>query len=302
MDRFDRTKLFLRVVEAGSFSKAARLTGIAQSTASKQVAALEQRIGAQLVRRTSRGLALTAAGQHYYDDALRLIDEFEALEDAVSDRDRLPTGLVRLTCPPGFATSYLLPRLEPLVAQHPGLSLEFVVSQHLVNLVEERIDVALRVGGLEDSELRSRQLGTTTAIVVASTEYLRNHGEPKTPAELEDRPCIASVRQGKPRPWHFRRGAMHTTIEPKGPIQSDDVELTRSAVRAGLGIAHAASWLFRDELASGTVRQILTDYECLQAPISAVWSGDRAQPRRAAVLIDFIASICAAEPHLRIRP
>ena len=301
MDRFDRTKLFLRVVETGSFSKAARLTGIAQSTASKQVAALEKRIGAQLVRRTSRGLALTAAGQHYYDDALRLIDEFEALEDAVGDRKRSPTGLVRLTCPPGFATSYLVPRLAPFVAQHPGLSLEFVVSQHLLNLVEERIDVAIRVGDLEDSELRSRQLGTTTAIAVASADYLRIHGAPKTPAELEGRPCIASVHQNKPRPWHFRRGASRTTIEPKGPVRSNDVELTRTAVKAGIGIAYAASWLFKDELASGTVRQILTDYECLQAPISAVWSGDRALSKRAAVLVDFITSICDAEPHLSIR-
>lgn len=211
MDRFDRTKLFLRVVEAGSFSKAARLTGIAQSTASKQIAALEKRIGVQLVRRTSCGLALTAAGQHYYDDALRLLDAFEALEDAVGDRDRSPTGLVRLTCPPGFVTSYILPRLEPFVAQYPGLSLEIVVSQHLVNLVEERINVAIRVGDLEDSELRSRQLGTTTAIVVASADYLRVHGTPKTPSELEGRPCIASVHLNKPRPWHFRRGATRTT-------------------------------------------------------------------------------------------
>jgi LysR family transcriptional regulator for bpeEF and oprC len=301
MDRLEMTKLFLRVVEAGSFSKAARLTGIAQSTASKQIAALEKRIGAQLVRRTSRGLTLTAAGQHYYDDSLRLIDEFEALEDAVSDRDRSPTGLVRLTCPPGFATSYLLPRLEPFVAQYPRLSLDFVVSQHLVNLVEERIDVAIRVGDLEDSELRSRQIGTTTAIVVASAEYLGLHGTPTTPAELEGHPCIASVRQGKPRPWQFRRGTTHMTIDPKGPVRSDDVELTRTAVKAGLGIAHAASWLFRDELASGAVRRILADYDCTQAPVSAVWSGDRALPKRAAVVIDFIAAICAAEPELRIR-
>lgn len=295
------TKLFLRVVEAGSFSKAARLIGITQSTASKQIAALEKRIGVQLIRRTSRGLAPTEAGQRYYDDALRLVDEFEALEDAVSDRDRLPTGLVRLTCPPGFATSYLLPKLGPFVTKYPGLTLEFVVSQHLVNLVEERIDLAIRVGDLEDSELRSRQLGTTAAMVVASTEYLKTHGEPNTPAELKGRPCIASVRQGKPRPWHFRQGAALVTINPEGPVRSDDVELTRTAVNAGLGIAHAPSWLFRDELASGAVRQILKDYECVRAPISAVWSGDRALPRRAAVLIDFIAAICAAEPELRIR-
>ncbi|MDR3516511.1 MAG: LysR family transcriptional regulator [Azospirillaceae bacterium] len=301
MDKIDAMKLFLRVAEAGSFSKAARQMGIVQSTTSKQIAALERRLGTQLVRRTSRGLALTAAGQHYYDNARRLVDEFELLEDAVSERERSPGGLVRLTCPPGFATSYLLPQLGPFVERYPSLSLEFVVSQRIVDLVEEHIDVAIRVGDLEDSELRSRQVGTTAAIVVASAEYLRRHGEPTTPAELEGHPCIASIRHGKPRPWRFRRAGDRVTIDPKGPIQSDDVELTRAAVKSGLGIAHAASWLFRDELISGAVRQILTDYECIQVPISAVWSGDRALPRRAAVFIDYLEAVCAAEPTLCIR-
>lgn len=151
-----------------------------QCTASKQIAAFGRGIGTQLVPRTSRGLALTAAGHHYYGDCLRLIDEFEVPEDAVSERDRSPVGLFRLTCPPGFATSYLLPRLDPFVVQYPGLSLEFVVSQHFVNLVAELIDVAIRVGDLENSELRSRQIGTSTAIVGRSR--------------------IASVRSGSPLP------------------------------------------------------------------------------------------------------
>lgn len=294
-------KLFLRVAEAGSFSKAARHMGIVQSTASKQIAVLEKRLGAQLVRRTSRGLALTAAGQHYYDEALRLVDEFDVLDDAVSERERSPAGTVRVTSPPAFAASYLLPNLGPFVAKYPKLSLDFIVSQRIVNLVEERVDIAVRMGELEDSELRSRQVGTTTNLVVASAAYLNAHGEPNTPAELKHHACIASVRGGKPRSWLFNDGADRMIVEPKGSIRSDDAELTRAAVKAGLGIAYGASWLFREELASGAVRQILTDYACLHVPISAVWSGGRALPRRAAVFIDFLASVCAAEPALRIR-
>ncbi|MEG8048162.1 LysR family transcriptional regulator [Sphingomonas aerolata] len=301
MDRLDVLNLFLRVAEAGSFSKAAQQSGIAQSTASKRIASLEKRLGAHLLRRTSRGIALTSAGQHYYDEALRLVDAFEQLDETVGKRERTPAGVLRLTCPPGLATSYLLPRLGSFRAEFPRISLDFVVSQGNLNLVEERIDLAIRFGDLEDSEMRSRQVGTAEAIVVASAAYLRERGEPTTPYELRDHALIASARNGKPRSWAFRRGQECVTIDPHGPIQSDDVELTRGAVKSGLGIAHAASWLFKDELVSGEVRRLLTNYQCLIVPISAVWSGDRSLPRRAAVFLTYLEAICASEPTLRIR-
>ncbi len=301
MDKLDVMKLFLRVAEAGSFSKAAQQTGIAQSTVSKQVASLEKRLGAQLVRRTSRGLALTSAGQLYHNEALRLVDAFDDLDEAVAEGQRSPTGVLRLTCPPGLATSHLLPHLDRFMTDYPKLSLDFVVSQGNLNLVEERIDIAIRVGELENSELRSRQVGTAEAIVVASAAYLRARGTPTNPEELRGHALIASARAGRPRSWTFRRGLERVTIDPQGPIQSDDVELTRCAVKSGLGIAHAASWLFKDELASGEVHRLLADYQCLQAPISIVWSGDRILPRRAAVFIAFFEAICAAEPTLRTR-
>jgi LysR family transcriptional regulator for bpeEF and oprC len=301
MNRLEATKLFLEVVEAGSFSKAARLTGTVQSTVSKQIAALEARLGAQLVRRSSRGLTLTAAGQHYYDEALRLVEEFDALDEAVSERERAPSGLVRLTCPPGLAPTYLLPNLGPFLARYPQLSIEFIVSQRVVNLIEERIDVAIRVGDLDDSDLGRRQIGTAAAIVVASTAYLEEHGEPATPADLDRHPCIASMHNGRPRAWQFARGSERASIDPKGSIRSDDVEVTRAAVKSGLGIGHAASWLFRDEIASGSIRRILAGYRCAERPINAVWAGNRALPRRIAVVVDHLASVCATEPDLRIR-
>lgn len=301
MDRLDVMRLFLRVAEAGSFSKAAEQSGVVQSTASKRIASLEKRLGVQLLRRTSRGLALTSAGQHYHDEALRLLDAFDELDETIAERERTPAGVLRVTCPPGLATSYLIPRLGPFRTEFPQLSLDFVVSQGNLNLVEERIDLAIRVGALEDSELRSRQVGTAEAIVVASSAYLHERGEPTTPDALNDHALIASARNGHPRSWTFRRGSESVTIDPRGPIQSDDVELTRSAVKSGLGVAHAASWLFKDELASGEIRQLLRDYQCLRAPISAVWSGDRTLPRRAAVFLTYLEGLCASEPTLRMR-
>jgi LysR family transcriptional regulator, regulator for bpeEF and oprC len=172
--------LFVRVAEAGSFSKAAQQSGIAQSTASKRIASLEKRLGAHLLRRTSRGLALTLAGQRYYDEALRLVDAFEQLDETVGEHERTPAGVLRLTCPPGLATSYLLPRLGAFRAELPKISLDFVVSQGNLNLVKEGIDLAIRFGDLEDSEMRSRQVGTAEAIVVASAAYLPERGEPTT--------------------------------------------------------------------------------------------------------------------------
>lgn len=301
MDKFDKLKLFLRIAEAESFSKAARQLGIVQSTASKQIAELEKQLGAQLFRRTTRGLTLTSAGKHYYDGAIRLVDELEALDEAVSEQERSPAGMVRVTSPPGFAASYLLPKLDSLTTKYPRLSLDFSVSQSLANLVEERIDVAIRMGNLEDSDLRFRQIGTATAIVVASTVYLAKNEEPGTPADLERHTCIVSMHLGKPRPWRFALGSERVSIQPKGLIRSDDVELTKAATISGLGIAYAASWLFKKELASGAVRQLLTDYECIEVPISAVWAGDRVPPRRTAAFIDFVAEICAAEPTLHMR-
>ena len=301
MDRLDKIKLFLRVAEAGSFSKAARQLGLAQSTASKQIAELEQRLGVQLLRRTTRGLAITAAGQHYYDGAIQLVDELETLDEAVSEQERSPAGMVRVTSPPGFAASYLLPKLTAFSTRYPKLAIDFTVSQHLVNLVEERVDVAIRMGHLENSDLRFRQIGTATAIVVASTDYLDQHGAPSTPADLAGHACIASMALGKPRPWRFVRGPERISIDPRGSIRSDDVELTKAATKAGLGIAYAASWLFQDELASGRVRQLLTDYQCSAVPISAVWAGDRVLPGRTAAFIDFVADICASEPALRLQ-
>jgi LysR family transcriptional regulator, regulator for bpeEF and oprC len=301
MDRFDVINLFLRVAEAGSFSKAAQQSGIAQSTASKRIAGLEKRLGVQLLRRTSRGLALTSAGQRYHDEARHLVNALEELDETVAEREHTPAGVLRLTCPPGLATSYLVPRLGPFRAAFPKLSLDFVVSQGNLNLVEERIDLAIRVGKLEDSELRSRQVGTAEAIVVASSAYLRDQGEPVTPDQLRGHALIASARHGRPRSWTFRRGSERVTIDPQGPIQSDDVELTRSAVKSGLGVAHAASWLFKDELASGEVRRLLTEYQSLRAPISAVWSGGRTLPKRTAVFLTYLEAICASEPTLRIR-
>jgi LysR family transcriptional regulator for bpeEF and oprC len=301
MDRLDALQLFVRVVEAGSLTKAAGALGVVQPTVSKQIALLEDRLGAQLLNRTSRGLSLTAAGQDYYESALRLIAEFEEAEARIGRGQAAPAGMIRVASSAGLGRMYLLPRLPEFFARYPDVAIDFDVSERFISLIEDGIDVALRIGHLSDSTLVARRIGTMAVATVATPAYLERFGEPKTPGDLAGHDCVGFVHRGALVNWGFRGPAGPITIEPKGKVRSNDGEHMRAAVLAGLGIGHNASWLYAPELASGEVRELLVDYAPHPFPIHAVCPGGRRVASRARVFIDFLAELCAANPHLRIR-
>lgn len=301
MDRLETLQLFVRVVESGSFSKAARIQGVVQPTVSKQIAALEERLQAQLLRRTPRGLSLTAAGQDYYESALRLLDEFEAAEARIGHGQIAPAGLVRIASSAALGRLYLIPRLGEFLQRFPEVSVEFDISERHVNLVEDGIDVALRIGNLADSSLMARRIGTVTSATVATPEYLARAGEPKTPADLAGHDCVSFVFHRSLLPWVFKGPGGPIVMEPKSRVRSNDAEHIRAAVLAGVGIGHNPSWLYAAELTSGALKQVLTGYLPDPAPIHAVWPNGRHLPNRVRVFIEFLAEICAANPHLRIR-
>jgi LysR family transcriptional regulator, regulator for bpeEF and oprC len=301
MDRLATLQLFVRVVETGSFSKAARAQGIVQPTVSKQIAALEDRLRAQLLNRTSRGLSLTAAGQDLYESAVRLLGEFDEAEARIGRGQIAPAGLVRVATSAGLGRMYLVPKLPAFFDRFPGVAVDLNVSERHVSLIEDGIDVALRIGQLADSTLVARRIGSTVAATVATPAYLARAGEPKTPADLAQHDCIGFVFQGEPQAWGFTGPAGPITIEPKGKVRSNDAEHIRAAVLAGIGIGHNTSWLYASDLASGKVRRLLTEYAPNPYPIHAVCPGGRRIPGRVRVFIDFLAEICAADPHLRIR-
>jgi LysR family transcriptional regulator for bpeEF and oprC len=301
MDRLDALQLFVRVVEAGSLTKAAGALGVVQPTVSKQIALLEERLGARLLNRTSRGFSLTAAGQDYYESAVRLIAEFEEAEARIGHGQAAPAGMVRVASSAGLGRMYLLPRLPEFFTRYPEVSIDFDVSERFINLIEDGIDVALRIGHLSDSTLVARRIGSMSVATVASATYLERCGEPKTPADLANHDCVGFVHRGALVNWGFNGPAGAITIEPKGKVRSNDGEHMRAAVLAGIGIGHNASWLYAPELASGEVREVLADYAPHPFPIHAVCPGGRRIPSRVRVFIDFLAELCASNPHLRIR-
>jgi LysR family transcriptional regulator, regulator for bpeEF and oprC len=297
LDRLDAIGLFVRVVDSGSFSAVARTLGVGQPAVSKQIAALEAHLGAQLLQRTSRSLTLTEAGRDFYESALRLVGDVEAAESRVGRGRIAPSGLVRATVAPVFGRLYVVPRLREFFARYPEVAVELVVADRLVNLVEEGVDVGVHNGELSDSGLIARKIAQTPVITVATPTYLAAHGDPATPAELERHACIIYAA---PRAWGFAGRFGPIAYQPKGAFRTNDAEQIRTAVLADLGLAHTPGWLFAAEIASGAVRPVLTAFEPARLSISAVRPGGRFMASKVRVFIDFLAEIFADEPTLAL--
>src|SRR5579864_7695093 len=203
MDRLEGIKIFVRVVESGSFSAVARELGTGQPAIGKQVAALEERLGAQLLMRTSRSLSLTEAGHDFYESAVRLISDLEAAESRIGSGQASPSGVVRVTAAHAFPRLYVVPKLPAFRERYPKVVVEMLVSQRTSNLVEEGIDLAIRNGTLADSSLIARKIGESAIIAVASADYLERRGEPTHPGDLDRHDGVIFVSQDGPRPWTF---------------------------------------------------------------------------------------------------
>jgi LysR family transcriptional regulator for bpeEF and oprC len=300
MDQFEAIRMFVRVVDSGSFSAVAREAGIGQPAVSKQIAALEARLGAQLLRRTSRKLSITEAGQDFYESAVRLVDDFETAVSRVGRGQTAPSGLIRVAVAPVFGRVHLLPRLGEFFARFPDIVIETVVTDRDVDLVQEGVDVAIHNGPLNDAAAVTRKIAATPIVTVATPEHLMRHGEPRSPSDLEGRECITFVSGGAVRPWRFKGKFGEILHQPKGRLRTNDAEQIRAAVLAGLGLAHTPGWLFTREIASGDVRRILRKYERDPLSVSAVLPGGRRLATKVRVFVDFLAEVFAAEPSLTL--
>ncbi|MBP0581159.1 LysR family transcriptional regulator [Labrys sp. LIt4] len=300
MDKLDAMRMFVRLVESGSFSKAARDLNVSQPTVSKQLAALEARLGTLLLTRSSRALAVTPAGQDYYEAAVRIFQDLDFIEERILQGQSAPSGLVRVTLSPAFGRMFVIPRLADFRTRFPDIAIEMEVSGRHVNLIEEGIDVAIRIGRLSDSALVARHIGDMQMITLASADYLAQHGTPQTLDELRTHQRISYVYQGEIIGWGFQVDGRQVAVDGGGAFRTNDAEHIRGAVLAGLGITHHASWLFTDVLASGAVVRILDQHAPPPFPISAATVAGRRMPSRVRQFIDFLAAICAEEPELRI--
>jgi DNA-binding transcriptional LysR family regulator len=297
MDRLDAIAAFQRVVETGSFSAVARERRVAQPTISKQIAALEAHLGAQLLNRTSRSLSLTEAGQEFYEAASRLLADLEAAESRIGRRQASPSGVLRVTLSAGFGRMHVVPLLPAFLALYPEIAVDITISDRFLDLVEEGLDLAIRIGHLNDSSLIARRLGFSGRRTVATQSYLDRHGIPLSPQDLAHYEGIAFVFRGTPQDWRFRGPDGPMEIRPAGRVRANDAENIRQAVLSGLGIAHVPAWLFHAEIRRGEVKVLLEKWQPPADPIHAVYQAARRPATKTRVFIDYLADAFAKQRH-----
>lgn len=299
MDRLAGMQVFVRVVESGSFSAAARETNSTQSTISKQVAALEDHLGCLLLQRTTRSLTLTEDGRSFYDLSLNALDAVAQAESAVGRQRGQATGRLRLACAGVFGRLHVIPRLEAFMTRHPGIEIDLVMHDRFTDLIEEGIDLALRVGKVEDGHLIARQIGLSRRVVVATPAYLARYGTPLQPADLARHRCIVYGGLVGGPVWTFAGPEGPLSQPISGPIRVDNTEAVLAAALHGLGIANVPIWHFvQGEIESGQVRVLLQAFEPAHHPISAVYPSRRHLAPKVRAAIDFFAAEFHIDPKL----
>ena len=287
MDRLAAMETFVRVVETGSFSAAARGLEVGQPAVSKTVAQLEERLGVRLLMRSTHSLSPTEAGQSFYDRAKRAIEEADGAELAARGAGASLAGRLRVCAAVTFARLHVVPRLPKLLAAHPGLAMDVVLDDRVIDLVEEGIDLALRMGSLEDSSLTARKLASAPRHILGTPAYFARSGVPATPSELSGHAAVIYARDGGGT-WSFRRGATEVSVSVSGPLRVSAAEGVRAAVLADMGLAVASAWMFSPELASGAVRVVLADWSLPQIDLWAVYPTGRMPSAKARAFAAFV--------------
>jgi DNA-binding transcriptional LysR family regulator len=278
--------VFARVVQAGSFTAAARALRMPKSTVSRKVSELEQRVGAQLLQRTTRQLRLTDVGQAYYAHCARVVAEAEEAELAVTRMQGAPQGLLRVTTPLTF--SFLGPLVAEFLKRYPGVQVEMVCTDRSVALVEEGFDVAVRAGKLADSTLIARRLGSIERIVVAAPSYLEAHGAPKTPRDLEKHDCLIFGLAVGGAVWTLHSGAKTVEVAVRGRMAVNEPDMLRALSRAGAGIALSPDVHYLQDVAAGHLRRVLPEWSSTGTPVHAVYPGTRHHVPKVMAFVDFL--------------
>jgi DNA-binding transcriptional LysR family regulator len=278
-------KVFVHVVEARSFTRAAENLGITTSGVSRSLMKLEEELGIRLLQRTTRKLSLTAAGHTYFEQvkgALALVDEASA---AAAELGEQPRGSVRLTAPPGLVV-WLIPFIAEFQERYPKVGVELSCSQDIVDLVEHGLDLAVRIGRVQDSSLIARRVGRLVTGLFASREYIRRNGRPRKPADLANHDCVLFRGQGGKDTWRLRDGDREYLVDVTGSLDVDDIPSAHQAIAAGIGIGSIA--LFTVGTLKGLVR-VLPRCVYADLPINLVSPSRRLEPARVVLFRDFLA-------------
>ncbi len=289
MDRFQVMQVFVRVVETGSFSRAALELGSTQPTATKAVAEAERHLGARLLHRSTRGVTPTEAGALYYERCKLILREVEDAENLTGLVQAGATGTLRINSSVAFGRRVLIPLVLRYMAEHPGLQIDLGFDDHYVNLVEQGVDLAIRIGRLADSSLGARYLGVNPWVLAAAPAYLAEHAAPRAPGELSEHPClIYSSVQGDARWLLHGPSGEDESVPVRGPLRSNNLSAVLAACRAGMGLAMLPWYVARESVADASVALVLEEYTLPAQEMHVVYPSPKFVPAKVTAFIAWL--------------
>ena len=297
MDKFEDLQAFVAVVEAGTFTAAADRLNLAKSAVSRRVSALEERLGVQLLRRTTRVLNLTETGQSFYEHSARILADLDEAEAAVQQEHGELSGTLRVALPLSFGVRHMCKPIAAFTKRHPRLKFDLDLNDRRIDLIEEGIDVAVRIGHLRDSSLIARKLFDARTVVAASPHYLHTHGTPASPDELKDHDCLVYSNLEDPDRWRWadENGKRHS-VNVKTTMRASSGDFLTNAASHGLGIVIQPTFLASESIRRGNLIPILTHYEWPVTPAYAVYPPTRHLSYRVRAFIDFLVERFAGTP------
>jgi DNA-binding transcriptional LysR family regulator len=296
MDRLSAMAVFVRCVERGSFSAVGREMHMSQPTVSKQVAALEEHLGGALFARSTRHLALTGEGQRFYEQCRAILDAVDTAEASFKTGREEIAGVLHIATSVSFGRAQVMSRMRAFMQRYPSLRLDLQLNDRFVDIVEEGIDLAFRIGELSDSRLIARRVGTTYRVTVGAPAYLKRYGEPTHPDELRNHNCILYTGLVSQNEWAYTRDGHSLPVRVSGSFQTNSAEAVRAAALAGIGIAFAPVWLIGEDIRAKRLKVILTDYRPKPMPIHALLPANRRYSAKVKACVDFFRAAFDVDP------
>ncbi|MGP6419454.1 LysR family transcriptional regulator [Pseudomonas putida] len=299
MDRFQEMQIFATVAQEQGFSAAARRLGLSAASVTRAVAALEQRIGTQLLIRTTRTVHLSEAGQRYLEDCRRILAEVQEAEDSAAGSHAQPRGQLTVTAPVLFGDLFVTPVMARYLAQYPDVTINAVLVDRIVNMVEEGIDVAVRIGDLPDSNQHAIRVGEVRRVICGSPEYFAEYGRPVHPHALSGAPVVATSAIGQQRSWPFLDAGEPLSVRPEPRLIVTANQAAITAACMGLGLTRVLSYQVASKIATGELEIVLAEFELPPLPIHVVYQGGRKAPARIRSFVDFTAEALREHPALK---
>ncbi|MBK5532121.1 LysR family transcriptional regulator [Pseudomonas sp. TH08] len=301
MDRFQEMQIFTTVAQEQGFSSAARRLGLSAASVTRAVAALELRIGTHLLVRTTRSVHLTEAGQRFLEDCRRILAEVQEAEDSAAGSHAEPRGQLTVTAPVLFGELFVTPVMAGYLAQYPDVSINALLLDRVVSMVEEGIDVAVRIGELPDSNQHAIRVGEVRRVVCGSPQYLDEHGRPNHPQALAGAPVVATSSIGQQRSWLFLDQGQPLSVKPEPRLVVTANQSAITAACMGVGLTRVLSYQVASKVAAGELEIVLAEYELPPLPIHIVYQGGRKAPVRVRSFVDFAVNALREHPALNMR-